>query len=108
MTAARLKACPSEAEESHVAHRGEPPASRAGLSIRARYSGSGSPGTWTVLMYRKPTDRQSRLFGSTQYLSLGLISTSGKGSNLLSSKGGRLGSGAPSAARCAFAFSKPQ
>src|ERR1700730_17195827 len=51
---------------------------------------------------------QSRLAGSTQYSSLGLISTSGSGSNLLSSNGGMSGSGAPRAARCAFALVKPQ
>src|SRR5438105_5030340 len=40
--------------------------------------------------------------------SVGSISTSGIGSNFDSSKGGKTGSGTPSAARCALAFSNPQ
>src|SRR5438552_4478794 len=36
------------------------------------------------------------------------ISTSGMGSYFDSSKGGKIGSGTPSAAKCAFAFCNPQ
>ncbi len=51
---------------------------------------------------------QSRSSGSTQYSSLGLISTSGMGSNFDSSNGGISGSGAPNSFSRLFAFSSPQ
>ena len=71
----------------------------------ARPEGDYTHGTTLRSRVRRPG--QSRLFGSIQYSSFGLMSTSGIGSNLLSSSGGMSGSGAPRAARCAFAFSRP-
>jgi hypothetical protein len=61
-----------------------------------------------VPRFLRSMDRQSKVSGLTQYSSLGLISTSGMGSNLVSSNGGIAGSDTPKALRCAFAFSRPQ